>query len=105
MKPHRILKDFKGSQTGNDGPFAFVKGNVADLSDSLAAVAVKEGWAEPAEPKAAPVPAAKVPAEDAEAVTVDDTPVPSEPIETKVIEPEETKPAKAEAKKSGGKKK
>lgn len=46
---HDILKDFKGSQ---DGRFAtqFKAGTQAELSDSLAAVAVKEGWARRAKP-------------------------------------------------------
>jgi hypothetical protein len=47
MKPHHILKDFNGSQTGHD-IHEFVKGTVADLSRDLAAIVVKEGWAEPA---------------------------------------------------------
>lgn len=67
MKPHSITKTFQGSQTGTDGPFTFEAGSVADLSDSLAEIAVKEGWAKPAK--------------------VEDR-------ETKVVEPEETKPAK-----------
>lgn len=46
MKPHRILKTFPGSQTGHDH-HVFEKGSVRDLSDDLAAIAVKEGWAEP----------------------------------------------------------
>lgn len=41
-----ILKTFKGSP---DGRFAvdYVAGTQAELTDSLAAVAVKEGWARP----------------------------------------------------------
>jgi hypothetical protein len=46
MKPHRILKGFKGSQTGVDSD-EFHADTVRDLSDSLAAIAVKEGWARP----------------------------------------------------------
>ena len=46
MKPHTILKTFKGSQTGHDH-HEFVAGTVADLSRDLAAIAVKQGWAEP----------------------------------------------------------
>lgn len=47
---HDILKDFKGSQ---DGRFStqFKAGTQAELSDSLAPVAVKEGWARPARPQ------------------------------------------------------
>lgn len=45
MKPHRILKSFKGSQTGND-THNFEAGKIAHLSDSLAAIVVKAGWAE-----------------------------------------------------------
>lgn len=48
MKPHRILKSFKGSQTGHDHHH-FAEGTEADLSDDLAAVVVKAGWAEPIE--------------------------------------------------------
>jgi hypothetical protein len=42
-----ILKDFKGSP---DGCFAvqYLAGTTAELTDSLAAVAVAEGWAKPA---------------------------------------------------------
>lgn len=46
MKPHKILKSFPGSQTGNDHHH-FEAGTIASLSDDLAAIAVKEGWAEP----------------------------------------------------------
>jgi hypothetical protein len=46
MTPHRITKTFKGSQTGHDHD-EFVAGSVRDLSRDLAAVVVKEGWAEP----------------------------------------------------------
>jgi len=49
MKPYRILKTFKGSQTGHDHD-EFVAGTTRDLSKELAAVVVKEGWAELAEP-------------------------------------------------------
>lgn len=44
MKPHRILKTFNGSQHGNDFN-TFPEGEVHPLSDDLAAIAVKEGWA------------------------------------------------------------
>lgn len=53
---HDILEDFKGSQDGRLTE-RFLKGSQRDLSDSLAAVAVKEGWARPvtvAPPPAAP---------------------------------------------------
>ena len=48
MKPHRILKSFPGSQTGHDHHH-FEKGTVAHLSDSLAEIVVKEGWAKAVE--------------------------------------------------------
>jgi hypothetical protein len=48
MKPHRIIKSFPGSQTGNDHHF-FEQGTVRLLSDDLAAIVVKAGWAEPHE--------------------------------------------------------
>lgn len=44
MKPHKILKSFPGSQTGNDYHH-FEEGTVEPLSNDLAAIAVKEGWA------------------------------------------------------------
>lgn len=84
MKPYHILKDFTGSQTGNDGPFQFTAGTVAELSDSLAEVVMKEGWAKPA---------AKVET--------------AETRETKVIEPKEAKAdeeTNSTAKKPGKKK-
>ena len=49
MKLHNILKGFKGSQNGHDH-HEFVAGTVAPLSKDLAAIVVKEGWAEPHEP-------------------------------------------------------
>lgn len=41
-----IIKDFKGSQ---DGRFAedFTAGTTVELSDYLAAIVVREGWAKP----------------------------------------------------------
>jgi hypothetical protein len=48
MKPHRILKSFKGSHEGHI-THLFEADTVAPLSDSLAAIVVKEGWAEPEE--------------------------------------------------------
>ena len=44
---HDILKDFPGSQDGRHTEH-FKAGTQADLSDSLAAVAVREGWVRPA---------------------------------------------------------
>lgn len=43
---HDILKDFKGSQ---DGRFSeqFTAGTQAELSDYLADIVVREGWARP----------------------------------------------------------
>lgn len=89
MKHYRILKAFNGSQTGND--FAsFEAGSVALLSDDLARIALKEGWAELA-----------LPAETMKPSRVEDDvkPLPVEVREIKVVEPEETKPAKPFAKK------
>lgn len=95
MKPHHILKDFNGSQDGFDFN-SFKAGTVAALSDHLAPIAVKEGWAKPAEAEALKEgPHPKLDAdEDAPAVLAEDR-------ETKVEEPEETKPS---AKKPGKKK-
>ena len=67
MKPHKIIKTFSGSQTGHDHD-AFIAGDVRHLSDDLAAIVVKEGWA--------------VPHDDSSPLT----------RETKVVGPEETKP-------------
>lgn len=50
---YRILKDFKGSQDGRLTE-QFVQGSTRELSDSLATVAVKEGWAAPATQEAPP---------------------------------------------------
>lgn len=54
----KVLKDFKGSP---DGRFAvdYKAGEVVELTDSLAAVAVAEGWATP---DAAPQATASAPA-------------------------------------------
>lgn len=49
MKPHRILKSFKGTQDGLHDHEEFVAGTVAHLSKGLAAIVTKEGWAEPHE--------------------------------------------------------
>ena len=65
MKPHRIHKSFRGSQDGINTEH-FEAGTVRNLSPSLAAIVVKEGWADAHSSKA-------------------------EDRETKVIEPEETK--------------
>lgn len=77
MKHYRILKTFKGNQTGNGETQEFMADTVALLSDSLAEVVVKEGWAELALPKEPP----------------------AETRETKVTGPDETKPAAPLAKK------
>lgn len=53
MKPHRILKGFTGSHTGNDGPHTFVAGTTAELSADLARIAIGEGWAKPVIPEQA----------------------------------------------------
>ena len=44
MKEYNILKDFKGSQNHHDH-HQFKAGTVAELSDSLAEVALKAGFA------------------------------------------------------------
>lgn len=72
MKPHRILKDFPGSQHGTDF-VRFREGEVADLSDSLAAIVVPLGWAEPDD-------------ETSEGADL------AENRDTKVVTPEERKP-------------
>lgn len=51
MKKHRILTSFHGSQNGIDRHH-FEAGTVAHLSDHLAPIAVRAGWAE--EEKAIP---------------------------------------------------
>lgn len=81
MKPYIVLQAFKGSQTGNDGPFHFEPGEPVMLSDHLAEVALKEGYVKPAEEAIAMVP-----------TVVADMP---ESREMKVTGPEETKPKKA----------
>ncbi len=86
MKPHTILKSFNGSQTGHDFQ-QFQAGSVADLSRDLAAIAVKEGWAEPYAtggivPPSKPLLVGEVPSEST---------IPAENRETKVVGPEETK--------------
>lgn len=93
MKQHAILKQFKGS---NDGLVTelFEAGTVAKLSDELAAVAVSQGWAEPAEQfadKLATVEGLPHPIPDGN--LAEDLANPHV-IETKVSQPEETKPAK-----------
>lgn len=99
MKTYSILKAFNGSQHGHD--FAsFEAGSEALLSDGLAAIAVKEGWAQPVDLEAAlaPVSGLDVPAGDlAHALQnpaeLRETKVVT-PAETKVDGPEEPKPAK-----------
>jgi hypothetical protein len=49
MKLYRILKTFTGSQHGNDHQ-QFEAGTTALLSNSLATIVVKEGWAVQEEP-------------------------------------------------------
>lgn len=46
MKKYRILADFKGSQDGHDH-HQFKADTEAHLSDDLAAIVLREGWAEP----------------------------------------------------------
>ena len=69
MKPHRILKSFKGSNDHHN-TLHFEAGTVQPLSDSLAAIVVKEGWAEP---------------------HIEHPAVTADQRETKVVEPEEAK--------------
>lgn len=65
----KILKDFKGSPTGATVE-QYVAGTVVELTDSLAAVAMSEGWVTfpdaeamiPAEPDATTVEPIAVPA-------------------------------------------
>lgn len=101
MKPHNILKTFKGTQDGLHDCHEFVAGTVAPLSKGLAAIVVKEGWAEPVADTAhlksitAPVIGVDVPEGDLAA----DLANPAALRETKVIEPEETKPAGKKSKK------
>jgi len=109
MKQYRILKAFNGSQHGNDFQ-AFTTGTTEPLSDALAAIAVKEGWAELAEQAGTPQPVkkavpllARMPAEedDVKAFPAD---LPTDPFadrETKVVTPEETKPVKKPVAKKG----
>lgn len=46
---YQIIKDFKGSQDGSTTD-AFYAGTLRELSDSLAAVVVAQGWAKLPEP-------------------------------------------------------
>ena len=50
MKLHDILKDFPGSQDGTKTE-QFTAGTQAMLSDYLAEIVVREGWARLAQPK------------------------------------------------------
>ncbi|MCE9566356.1 MAG: hypothetical protein K8U57_30400 [Planctomycetes bacterium] len=96
MKPYHILKDFNGSQTGHDF-HQFKAGTTSPLSDSLAAIAVGEGWAKAADPVPSKVVTLQPPLTgDTQEVTLPEdreTKVVG-PEETKVTEPAETKPAK-----------
>jgi len=101
MKPYRILKAFNGSQHGHDF-VSFAAGSEAPLSDALAAIAVREGWAKPVELGAAlapvagldePIPAGDLAHDLRNPAEVRETKVVT-PAEAKVVEPEETKPAK-----------
>jgi hypothetical protein len=107
MKPHLILNDFTGSQTGLDF-HQFAAGTTARLSDDLAAQAVAQGWAKEVVDLAdvvvdvtgrdRPVPEGEL--DEVLAIEGDDKPLLAENRETKVIEPAETKPAKPLAKMS-----
>jgi hypothetical protein len=71
MKPHRIIKKFKGTQTGHGDGEVFEPGpEPVLLSDSLAETAVKAGFAKP---------------------HVDHAASPAESRETKVVAPDEVK--------------
>jgi hypothetical protein len=52
MKHHKILKSFPGTQDGQHERVEFKEGTIAPLSKGLAAIVVREGWAEPHEPEA-----------------------------------------------------
>lgn len=103
-KPHKILVDFHGSQTGNDRHF-FKAGDISLLTPHLAEVAVAAGQAAPASEKeylasvVAPVAGLEEPIPEGSA---DEAQPLAEDRETKVAVVEETKP---DAKKPGGKKK
>ena len=83
--PHRILKTFAGSQTGNDQHY-FTEGEIHLLTPHLAEVACAAGQAEAL---------AHVQLTAATTVTTARETKVTGPEETKVEEPEETKPAKA----------
>jgi hypothetical protein len=97
MKTYRIIKSFKGSQTGIDLQ-EFIAGTEANLSADLAKSAIAEGWAEPVTEVSGathPLPAG----DETEALSL------AEDRETKVDAPEENKvEAPAEQKKPGKKK-
>lgn len=86
MKPHYIKQTFKGTQDGQHDCHEFIAGTTEPLSKGLAAIVVKEGWAELATPKHEPI------SSEVETVFHNDEPVKAEDRETKVIVPEETKP-------------
>lgn len=93
MKQHHILISFNGSQTGAD-ECQFEAGTTAALSDSLAAVVVPEGWAEPVAPD--------VLAGGPHPKLIETPEAPNELVEhreTKVTGPTETKPAAPTGKK------
>ena len=89
MKTCRLKKTFSGNQTGYGETETLAEGAVATLSDPLAEIALKEGWAEPESP---------IPVITATARGVL-TPEAIEARETKVTAPAETKPAAPAAKK------
>jgi len=47
---YKILKDFKGSPNGSL-VVQYTKGETVELTDSLAAAVIPEGWAEEVKPK------------------------------------------------------
>src|SRR3954452_1554345 len=91
MKLHHIHKDFKGTQDGQHDYREFKAGEIAPLSPGLAAIVVREGWAEPHTPdvlSGGPHPKLDV-EPDAPNVHVESM---ADHRETKVTGPEETKP-------------
>ena len=83
MKPHHILKSFRGSQDGLSAA-SFVAGRTELLSDALAAIAVREGWAAPVEGAV----------EEVTRVYLDGQRIDPEDRDTKVVVPQERKPSK-----------
>lgn len=90
MKPYRIKKAFSGNQTGYGDTEHFVEGTIAQITDTLAEIALKEGWIEIASIE---------PRKLSDGEMLEEVEAPAGEYATKVIEPEETKPGKPVAKK------